>query len=200
MKSSAEGPSTGDVVLDKASLISNAEDRMKKAIGSLKDNYAKVRAGRANPAILDGITVDYYGAQTPIGQVASIAVSESRILVIQPWDISILNAIERAINKSDIGINPQNDGRVIRLIFPPLTEEMRKSIAKEVRTQAEDTKVAVRNIRRDSNDKLKALKNSNQITEDEQRSGENTIQTLTDKFVKEIDDVCKSKEEEVLNL
>jgi len=181
-------------------LIKNTEEKMNKTIGVLEQNYKTIRAGRANASVLDRITVDYYGAPTPIQQMAAVSVPEPRVLMIQPWDASTLKTIEKAILTSDIGINPQNDGRVIRLSFPPLTEERRKEIVKEVKKVAEDSKVAVRNTRRDAIEKLKALKKANTVTEDDVTNGEKKIQNLTDKFCKEIDELAALKEKEILEI
>ena len=158
------------------------------------------RAGRANPAILDKVLVDYYGAPTPINQMAAVSVSEARVLVIQPWDKSTLKTIEKAIQASDIGINPTNDGNVLRLTFPQLTEERRKELVKDIKKMGEDSKVGIRNIRRDTMEKLKALKKDNSITEDDQKDGEKKIQDLTDKFVKKVDSLVSDKEKEVLSI
>ena len=173
---------------------------MNKTVGVLEREYKSIRAGRANIAVLDRITVDYYGCPTPIQQMAAVSVPEPRILMIQPWDATTLKEIEKAILTSDIGINPQNDGRVIRLSFPPLTEERRKEIVKEVRKTAEDNKVAIRNTRRDAIEKLKALKKANTVTEDDVADGEKKIQNLTDKFCKEIDELASSKEKEIMEI
>ena len=181
-------------------LLKNTEERMDKSLNSVGSEFATVRAGRANTSILDRITVDYYGVPTPIQQIASVSVPEGRVLQIQPWDTSTLKLIEKAIQVSDIGINPNNDGRVIRLIFPPLTEERRKELVKEVRKMAEDGKVAVRSIRRDSIEKLKAMKKDNLITEDDQENGEKKVQKLTDKYCAEIDNLCSAKEKEILEI
>jgi len=153
-------------------LLKVTEEKMTKTISALEREYNSVRAGRANAAVLDRITVDYYGVPTPIQQMAAVSVPEARTLMIQPWDASTLREIEKAILTSDIGINPQNDGRVIRLMFPPLTEERRKEIVKDIKRTAEDSKVAVRNLRRDALEKLKGLKKSNAITEDDEQNGE----------------------------
>ncbi|MBR6741496.1 MAG: ribosome recycling factor, partial [Clostridia bacterium] len=169
-------------------LLARTEEKMNKTIAVLERDYKSIRAGRANAAVLDRITVDYYGAPTPIQQMAAVSVPEPRILMIQPWDASTLKDIERAILVSDIGINPQNDGRVIRLAFPPLTEERRKDIVKEVKKTAEENKVAIRNTRRDALEKLKGLEKNGEITEDDKANGEKKIQKLTDKFCKDIDD------------
>jgi ribosome recycling factor len=181
-------------------VISNTESKMEKSLDSVARDFAGVRAGRANPSVLDKVAVDYYGCPTPINQLASVSVAEARVLQIQPYDASVLKAIEKAILVSDIGINPQNDGRIIRLTFPPLTEERRKDLAKEIKKLAEEGKVAVRSIRRDAIEKLKALKKNNEITEDDQANGEKKIQTLTDKYCKEIDDLTAVKEKEIMEI
>lgn len=181
-------------------LIKNTEEKMNKTVAVLERDYKSVRAGRANAAVLDRINVDYYGVPTPIQQMAAVSVPEPRILMIQPWDASSLKAIEKAILTSDIGINPQNDGRVIRLSFPPLTEERRREIVKEVKKLAEDNKVAIRNTRRDALEKLKGLKKANTITEDDVADGEKKIQNLTDRFCKEIDELAGIKEKEILEI
>ena len=181
-------------------LIKNTEEKMIKTLGVLDRDYKAIRAGRANVSVLDRITVDYYGSPTPIQQMAAVSVPEPRILMIQPWDASTLKDIEKAILVSDIGINPQNDGRVIRLAFPPLTEERRKEIVKEVKKVAEENKVAIRNTRRDALEKLKGLKKANTITEDDEQNGEKKIQNLTDKYCKEIDTLAATKEKEILEI
>ena len=181
-------------------LLKNTEEKMNKTVAVLERDYKSIRAGRANVSVLDRVTVDYYGGPTPIQQMAAVSVPEPRILMIQPWDATTLKDIEKAILTSDIGINPQNDGRVIRLSFPPLTEERRKDIVKEVRKTAEENKVAIRNTRRDAIEKLKALKKANTITEDDVADGEKKIQNLTDKFCKEIDDLAALKEKEIMEI
>ena len=181
-------------------LLKNTEEKMNHTVGVLERDYKSIRAGRANVSVLDRITVDYYGSPTPIQQMAAVSVPEPRILMIQPWDASTLKDIEKAILTSDIGINPQNDGRVIRLSFPPLTEERRKEIVKDVRKTAEESKVAVRNTRRDAIEKLKALKKSNTVTEDDVADGEKKIQNLTDKYCKEIDELAALKEKEIMEI
>ncbi len=181
-------------------LLKNTEEKMGKTLSALEREYKAVRAGRANVSVLDRITVDYYGVPTPIQQMAAVSVPEARMLVIQPWDASILKEIEKAILTSDIGINPQNDGKIIRLNFPPLTEERRKEIVKDVKKTAEDSKVAVRNLRRDALDKLKSMKKDNKITEDDEENGEKKIQNLTDKFCKEVDNLASAKEKEIMEL
>ncbi len=181
-------------------LLNDVTTRMKSACERLESEYAGIQAGRANASVLDKIKVDYYGTPTPINQVAAVSISEARVLVIQPWDVSLLNIIEKEIQKSDIGINPQNDGKVIRLIFPQLTEDRRKEIAKEVSGMAENSKISVRNIRRDAMDKIKNMKKDAEITEDDQKKGEKKVQDLTDKFCKQIDDMCEAKTTEVMSL
>ena len=181
-------------------IINDAKNRMETTCERLNSEYTSIQAGRANPALIDKITVDYYGAETPINQVAAVSVSEARVLVIQPWDVSILPAVEKAIQKSDLGINPQNDGKIIRLIFPQLTEERRREISKEVSSMAENSKVSIRNIRRDAMDKLKNMKKNNEITEDDVNRGEKQIQDLTDKFCKKIDDLSSAKSNQVMSL
>ena len=174
------------------------EDKMNKTVDVVVSDFASVRAGRANASVLDKITVDYYGTPSPINQVASISSPDPRSLMIQPWDKSLLKAIEKAIQASDLGINPQNDGQVIRLAFPQLTEERRKELTKQVRKYAEDGKVAVRNIRRDAMDKLKAAEKANELTEDDRKLGEKDLQDLTDKFCKKLDELCEKKEKELM--
>lgn len=181
-------------------LLKNTEEKMNKTVGVLERDYKSIRAGRANASVLDRVTVDYYGCPTPIQQMAAVSVPEPRILMIQPWDASTLKDIEKAILTSDIGINPQNDGRVIRLSFPPLTEERRKEIVKDVHKTAEESKVAVRNTRRDAIEKLKALKKNNTITEDDVADGEKKIQNLTDKYCKEIDSLAAVKGKEIMEI
>ena len=181
-------------------LLKKTEEKMNKTVGVLERDYKSIRAGRANASVLDRVTVDYYGCPTPIQQMAAVSVPEPRILMIQPWDASTLKDIEKAILTSDIGINPQNDGRVIRLSFPPLTEERRKEIVKDVHKTAEESKVAVRNTRRDAIEKLKALKKNNTITEDDVADGEKKIQNLTDKYCKEIDSLAAVKEKEIMEI
>ena len=176
------------------------KEKMTKTLEVLKKDYAAIRAGRATASVLDKVTVDYYGTPTPVNQLASVSVAEARILTIQPWDKSVLNAIEKAIQTSDIGINPQNDGSVIRLTFPQLTEDHRKSIVKNVSKMAEDSKVAIRSIRRDAMDKLKKMQKASEITEDDLKNGEDEIQKITDGFVKDIDKVAQAKEKEVMEI
>lgn len=174
--------------------------KMEKTLAVLQDDFGAVRAGRANPRVLDHITVEYYGSETPIGQVATISSPDARTLVIQPWDGSLLKKIEKAIQVSDLGINPQNDGRVVRLIFPQLTEEKRKELAKTVRKTAEEAKVAIRSIRRDCIDKIKKMEKASEITEDDLRDGEEELQDVTDEFIKKVDEVCAEKEKEIMEI
>jgi ribosome recycling factor len=176
------------------------EEKMKKTISVLENDLASIRAGRANPAVLDKVLVDYYGTPTPIQQMAAVSVSEARILVIQPWDRSTIGPIEKAIQKSDIGINPSNDGTAIRIAFPQPTEERRKELCKNVAKTAEESKVAIRAIRRDANDRFKALKKKSELTEDDLKDLEKEMQTLTDNFVKEIDKIAAAKEKEILEI
>ena len=176
------------------------ETRMQKAIQNLEGEYNSIRAGRANAAVLDKITVEYYGVASPLATIASVSVPDARTLLIQPWDASILSEIEKSIQKSELGINPTNDGKAVRLSFPPLTEERRKEIVKDVSKKAENAKVAVRNIRRDAMDYFKNLKKNNEITEDDLKNAEKDAQTLTDKYIKMIDDICDKKEKEILSV
>ena len=176
------------------------ENKMKKAISVLREDLAGLRAGRANPAVLDKVTVDYYGVPTPINQLGSVAVPEARVIVIQPWDPKILKDIEKAIQKSDIGINPNNDGKVIRLIFPVLTEERRKELTKSVRKHGEDTKIAIRAIRRDAIERFKVQKKNGEITEDDLKDTEEDIQKMTDKYIAETDKAVEAKEKEIMEV
>lgn len=172
-------------------------DRMEKTCSVLVENFNTVRAGRANAAVLDKICIDYYGSETPIQQVATIASPDPRTLAIQPWDTSVLKLIEKAIQTSDLGINPQNDGRVIRLVFPQLTEERRKDLVKLVKKYGEEAKVAIRNIRRDAIDKFKKQQKASEITEDDYKNLEKGIQKETDNYIKKVDDLCAKKEKEL---
>ena len=174
------------------------DDKMLKTIEVVKSNFASVRAGRANAGVLDRIMVEYYGTPTPLNQVAAVSSPDPRTLVIQPWDATLLRAIEKAIQTSDLGINPQNDGRVIRLAFPQLTEERRKVLGKQVRKYGEEGKVAVRNIRRDAMEDFKKMKKNGELTEDDQKSMEKELQDLTDKRCKDIDDLTAKKEAELM--
>lgn len=173
---------------------------MEKIIETLETDYNSIRAGRANPSILDRLTVDYYGAPTPINQMAAISVSEARILVITPWDRSSMREIEKAINMSDIGINPQNDGTCIRLVFPPLTEERRKDLCKEVAKHAEEAKISIRNVRRDANELAKKDLKDKVVNEDEEKDIEKDVQKLTDEFIEKIDRISANKEKEIMEL
>ncbi|MFS0782269.1 ribosome recycling factor [Bacillus sp. 1P06AnD] len=179
-------------------VISHTKDRMEKAVQALARELSTIRAGRANAAILDRVSVDYYGAPTPINQLAGISVPEARLLVIQPYDKTVLGEIEKAILKSDLGLNPANDGSIIRIAIPALTEERRKELVKQVKKEAEEAKVGIRNIRRDGNDDLKKLEKNNEITEDELRGYSDDIQKLTDSHIVKIDEVAKEKEKEIM--
>lgn len=174
------------------------EEKMGKTVSVLSAEFASIRAGRANSAVLDKIKVGYYGTPTPINQMAAVSVAEARILTIQPWDVSTLHPIEKAIQASDIGINPQNDGRIIRLVFPQLTEERRKELCKDVKKLAEDSRIAVRSIRRDGIDKVKKMEKASEITEDDLKIAEKKLQDLTDKYIKNIDKLADEKEKEIM--
>lgn len=176
------------------------ESKMEKTLANLAEEYAVIRAGRANPQILNKIMVSYYGTDTPLQQVASISVPEARMIQIQPWDRGLIKEIEKAINKSDIGINPNNDGQVIRLIFPELTEERRKELSKDIRKKGEEAKVAVRNIRRDAMEKLKRAEKAGELTEDDLKQNEEDAQKLTDDFIKKIDAAVAEKTKEVMKV
>jgi len=180
--------------------LKKAEERMGRRIDHLCTEYSEIRAGRANPNVLDKVKVDYYGTPTPVNQLAAVSVTEARTLTIQPWDVSMVKQIEKAIQKSDIGINPMNDGKVIRLQFPPLTEDRRKEIVKDVQKLAEETKVQIRNVRRDTIEKLKAMKKSGELTEDDLKLAEKKTQELTEKFTKKVDSVSADKQKEILEL
>ncbi|MGE7601762.1 ribosome recycling factor [Peribacillus sp. NPDC097675] len=181
-------------------VISNAKTKMEKAIGAYTRELASIRAGRANASLLDRISIDYYGSQTPINQMAGISVPEARLLVIQPYDKTILGEIEKAILKSDLGLNPSNDGSIIRIAIPALTEERRKDLVKVVKKEAEEAKIAVRNVRRDANDELKKLEKNGEITEDDLRGYVDDIQKMTDGNISKIDDITKDKEKEILEV
>ncbi len=181
-------------------VFEKAERKMGKSIDHLEEEYASIRAGRANPAVLDKITVNYYDTPTPINQLAAVAVTEARVLTIQPWDASVLRMIEKAIQTSDLGVNPQNDGRIIRLVFPPLNEERRHDLVKDISKLSEEAKVAVRAIRRDAIEKLKEMKKAGDVTEDDLKQGEKKIQDLTDKYVKTVDACFARKEKEILEI
>lgn len=176
------------------------EDRMNKRVEGFNSELKTIRAGRANASVLDKVAVEYYGAVTPVAQIGSISTPEPRMLVIQPWDASILGEIEKAINKSEIGITPQNDGKVIRLNFPPLTEERRKELVKTVKKYSEEAKVQIRNVRRDAMDDFKKKQKASEITEDDLKGIEKDIQNLTDKYIKEVDDITAAKEKEILEV
>lgn len=176
------------------------EEKMNGVLNHLNKELAAIRAGRANPAVLDKIMVDYYGSPTPINQLAAVAVAEARILTITPWDASVMRSIEKAILESDLGLNPANDGRVMRLAFPAPTEDRRRQLTKDVAKLGEESKVATRNIRRDAMDKFKSLKKTSEITEDDLKELENEIQKLTDKFGKEIDKMCEAKNKEIMEI
>lgn len=179
-------------------LIKPYEEKMAKTVTALVNDYATIRAGRANPHVLDKITVEYYGTPTPINQVGNISIPEARVIQIQPWDSSVLKAIEKAINASDLGLNPNNDGKMIRLVFPELTEERRKDLTKEVKKKAENSKVAIRNIRRDAMEAFKKIEKKKEIAEDELKDMEEETQKLTDKYVAEIDKKCDEKCKDIL--
>lgn len=179
-------------------IYQDARESMGKTITALNNDLSRVRTGRANLSLLDGIRVDYYGTPTPVNQMASLSVPESRLITIQPWDVSVIKEIEKAILKSDLGLTPSNDGKIIRLAIPPLTEERRKQLAKSVHKICEDHKIAIRNIRRDANELLKSLKKDGDIAEDEAFKGQDQVQKITDEFVKQIDDIFKEKEKEIL--
>jgi ribosome recycling factor len=178
----------------------DTEDQMQKALDSLAHEYAGIRTGRASVGLLDGITVEYYGSQMPLNQVATLSVPESSLIVIQPWDTTVLKAIEKSILRSDLGITPSNDGKVIRLAVPPLTEERREQLVKVVKKRAEEKRVVIRQIRRDSNEMLKDLEKEKDLTEDEKRIGQDHVQKITDKFIKKIDEITAKKEKELLEV
>lgn len=177
-----------------------AEEKMSKTISVYKEELQSIRAGRANPSLLDKITVDYYGQITPLKQVGSISAPEPRLIAIQPWDASLIPLIEKEILKSDLGLNPSNDGKIIRLVIPMLTEERRKDLIKVVKKNGENAKVAIRNTRRDQNEKLKKMEKDKEISEDDRKSAEDEMQKITDKFILELDEVTKVKEEELMEI
>lgn len=181
-------------------ILDIAKDKMTKTISVMNQEYGSLRAGRANPQALDRISVDYYGTATPINQLGNISTPEPRMLVISLWDSKMIPAVEKAIQKSDLGINPSNDGKIIRLLLPELTQERRKELVKQTRKMAEDCKVAIRSIRRDANDQIKKMKKDNAITEDDQKSAEDKIQKATDKIVKEVDAITAEKEKELMDV
>lgn len=180
--------------------LTKAKEKMQKTIDSLAREFASLRAGRANPEVLNKVQAEYWGAMTPVTQMASVSVSEARTLVIQPYDATALKAIEKAIQMSDIGINPNNDGKVIRLTFPQLTEERRKDLCKNVKKYGEEAKVAVRSVRRDVMDQFKAMKKNSEITEDDMKQDEKDLQKIVDKFCEEIDSMVAEKEKEILSI
>lgn len=186
--------------MDKDAVILDAEERMEKAVNNLDKEFAKLRTGRASGALVDGIKADYYGTPTPISQMASVAVPDSRTITIQPWDKGGFAAVEKAILKSDLGLTPVNDGKIIRVSIPPLTEERRKDLVKVSRKYAEDAKVAVRNVRRDANEHLKKLEKDKAISEDDLKKATEEVQKLTDKYVAEADKKCQSKEKEIMDI
>ncbi len=177
-----------------------AEEKMGKTVNALNAEYSSMRAGRANASVLDKIRVDYYGTPTPINQMAAVSVAEARILNIQPWDKSTLHAIEKAIQTSEIGINPQNDGTTIRLVFPQITEERRKDLCKDVKKMAEESRVSIRSTRRDCIDKVKKMEKASEITEDDLKNAEKKIQDLTDKYIKQIDKAAEAKEKDIMEI
>ena len=181
-------------------IFAESDQRMKKSIESLKKDFMRIRTGRASAALLDGITVEYYGSPMPVNQVAAISVPDARMIMIQPWEKNIIGPIEKAIQASDLGLNPQSDGNVIRLPIPPLSEERRKELFKHCKKISEDNKVAIRNIRRDGNERLKESEKAKKITQDDLKKGQEEIQKLTDKYIKSVDDMLSLKEKEILEL
>ncbi len=181
-------------------VLANCEDRMKKSVGALETDYLALRTGRASAAIFDKVRVDYYGQETPLNQVASVSVPEARLVVIQPWDKSLLSLIEKAIQKSDLGLNPSNDGKLLRINFPPLTQERRKELAKQSKNLAEGSRVAIRNIRRDGMEEIKKLQKAGTISEDEQKEGETKLQKMTDSQIARINDLQAAKEKEIMEI
>ena len=186
--------------MDTDAVLLDAEERIEKAVGALDRDFAKLRTGRASTALVDGIKAEYYGALTPISQMASVAVPDSRTITIQPWDKGGMAAVEKAILKSDLGLTPVNDGKIIRISIPPLTEERRRDLVKVARKYAEEAKVAVRNVRRDANDSLKKAEKDKEITEDELKRASDEVQKLTDKYVGEVDNRCQAKEKEIMDI
>jgi ribosome recycling factor len=183
-----------------ASIHSDADVKMKKCIETLKKEFSRIRTGRATPALLDGITVDYYGSPMPVNQVASVSIPDARSIVIQPWEKNMISPIEKAIQASNIGLNPHSDGNLIRLPIPPLSEERRKELCKTCKQISEDNKIAIRNVRRDANDKLKKHEKDKQITQDEQKKETDEIQKLTDRYIKNVDDAFLIKEKEIMEV
>lgn len=183
-----------------ADVYKDTETQMQKVIDSLTREFAGIRTGRASVSLLDGITVEYYGSQMPLNQVATLSVPESSLIVIQPWDVSVIKTIEKALLRSDLGITPSNDGKVIRLAIPPLTEERRKQLAKMIKKKAEEKRVAVRQARREANDMLKSLEKEKEITEDDLHKGQDQVQKITDTFIQKVDDITAKKEQEILEV
>jgi len=181
-------------------VISSSEDRMKKTAASLKEGFAALRTGRASASLFDRIRVDYYGEKSPLNQVANISVPEARLIVIQPWDKNLIGEIEKAIRSSELSLNPSNDGKVIRISIPPLTEERRKELVKQAKNQAEQSRVAIRNIRRDGNDELKKLLKDSKITEDDESKGEAELQKLTDSYINQVNQILEEKETEIMEV
>lgn len=181
-------------------ILKNCEDKMKKSVVALKNDYTTLRTGRASASIFDKVRVDYYGQETPLSQVASVSIPEARLVVIQPWDKSLLSIIEKSIQKADLGLNPSNDGKVLRINFPPLTEERRKDLAKQAKAIAEKSKVAIRNIRRDAIEDIKKLQKSGDISEDDQKTAEAKIQKLTDSHIEDIGKIASDKEKEIMEI
>ena len=182
------------------SVLQDAETRMKKSVAALVSDFNTIRTGRASAALFDKIKVDYYGQATPLSQVATISIPEARLVVIQPWDKGILNEIEKAIQKSELSVNPNNDGKVLRINIPPLTEERRKELVKVAKNTAEQSRVAIRNIRRDANEDLKKLEKNHSITEDDEKRGTDEVQKLTDSYIKEINTLLENKEKEIMEI
>jgi len=180
--------------------IKEAEEKMKKSIEILRKEYSTLRAGRANPAILEKVLVEYYGTPTPINQLASIAAPEPRLLTIQPWDKTIVPAVEKAILKSDLGLNPSSDGGIIRIVIPQLTQERRLELVKMIKKKAEECRVSIRNVRRETNERIKALEKNKTISEDESKKGQEDVQKMTDKYIKEVDHVLEAKEKEIMEV
>ena len=186
--------------MDKESVLLDSEDRMDKALGALDRDFSRLRTGRASTGLVDNIKVDYYGTPTPISQLASVAIPDSRTITIQPWDRGAFASVEKAILKSDLGLTPVNDGKIIRISIPPLTEDRRKELGKLARKSGEEAKVAVRNVRRDANDQLKKPEKEKAISEDELKKATEDVQKLTDKFVAKVDEKCQAKEKEIMDL
>ena len=191
---------SGGMTIMLKDVMHETEEKMKKSIEILRKDLMTMRAGRANPSILDKLTVDYYGAITPLNQIANISAPEPRLITIQPWDKTIIPAVEKSILKSDLGLNPSSDGAIIRIIIPQLTQERRMELVKTLKKKGEDTRVSLRNIRRDSNEKLKSMEKSKEITEDENKKSQDEVQKLTDKYIKEVDHVLEVKENEIMEV